>query len=334
MTRPAYTYTEMVGDMDNPPTASGFSIDGGAAEMTFLVTKGDGSSLLQSDLNDIPFDVLGKVTTAPTTSGARAGCRSITTPLCHPYHPWLYAVAISDMRGRGKFLQSTGGPSDLFDCNGDPLPCFPSWCFFNNYIIKVAFKALPWNVIDDSCVTAHASSYYLDNDNGTVAATGFNFAPLEWCRYIDVQVQTKEESHRTARPNEVQRLRQRFRASMAANGAVLRRNAEAVHTQRRVHRHLEVRSAEVYQLLEQLHYRRRCYEIRRDKHLSSEANLEGTDQPERRNHWQLDISGRVAHVLERLLEDKHASGSGNHQLQVCGFIRRWRHRVCRKLSSL
>lgn len=161
-------YYEAVDNLS--PSRSGFSMEGGRAEVTYYVDPGNVEYALT--------DLLG-------TSGVSSSTGSPLSrrlPKAHPKFPWLYASSV-DVQGCGHFDPSTAVTGGLVVAGAEleVPPVSDLYWEYPKYMLKVTFTTRPYAVLSDTVITPYTISW-VDPADGSSKNT--NVYP-EWYRYTD-----------------------------------------------------------------------------------------------------------------------------------------------------
>lgn len=165
------SYTWLEATDNRSPTGAGFSQEGGKCVSTWYL---DAPTL--SDLTNAPKAILGFVDIAKG-SGAFAGQRLITPPICDPVYSQLFAESITGIRGVGQYTLADGNsPPDA-----SITPISTHFALYPKYEYTVNFAPRPYNVMADNDIDVHHDSYYPETNGGTTGLPYFYFD--EYLRY-------------------------------------------------------------------------------------------------------------------------------------------------------
>lgn len=151
------------------PGQASFSTDGGGGKTaTYWLTPET-----PDDLQTAITDILGD-----TEIEAGDGRLTRALPKAHPQYPWLYAQAISSVKGYGITPQDL--PSDLQDANPElECPTLASqYVWYRKYAYTIDFRPRPYAVTSDAEINVYEGAWF-DYDG---VEQEFTYAD-EWTRY-------------------------------------------------------------------------------------------------------------------------------------------------------
>lgn len=155
-------------DSTSPESAT-FTLSSARAVMPLYLLSSDlGHDPTVQDIQDAIQQILGGLTSTNSTDGRLTR----TPPLAHPQYNWLYASAISNIRGIGAPVKTAAGAAL-------EVPSLPNLALYPNYEFIVEFTPRPYVVAKDASIPLLKGQKFYDESNTqqtTVIAA-------EWIRY-------------------------------------------------------------------------------------------------------------------------------------------------------
>jgi hypothetical protein len=154
-----------VANWDESPntSSSGFSIEGGRAQLTVYFT-----SYPYTEITTI----LGK------TAKMGDGRLQRTRPLAHPTYPWLVAERISNIQGIGAPVKVATSAALFAD-----VVNLAYYAGYSAYATTIEFTPRPYALLPDSAITSTLTAWY--DEDGTEVENKFT---TEYLRYTDYEV--------------------------------------------------------------------------------------------------------------------------------------------------
>ena len=159
-----------VANWDESPntSSSGFSIEGGRAQLTVYFT-----SYPYTEITTI----LGK------TAKMGDGRLQRTRPLAHPTYPWLVAERISNIQGIGAPVKVATSAALFAD-----VVNLAYYAGYSAYATTIEFTPRPYALLPDSAITSTLTEWFEEDDVGSPGAGTENKFTTEYLRYTDYEV--------------------------------------------------------------------------------------------------------------------------------------------------
>ncbi len=165
-------------DVDSvSPSSAGCSWKAGRAVSRYLLNA---PGVL--DLGIAVKQILGDTTSSDSIFGLKR-----VLPLCHPAFQWMYASAITEIRGIGQPVK-TDSPNAGVGLEVKPISNF--YALYPAYYFTIEFTPRPYALLKDSKIKTVSRDTWFD-ENGALKLYGY---VEEWLRYTDWEPEAQADS--------------------------------------------------------------------------------------------------------------------------------------------
>lgn len=146
---------------------------------TFRIGDGGGAAVLEGFVTSAELRTLLEEGVETASADNDSGEIIRTIPVAHPRWPWLFLKNIDNVQGISFNGKVAADPDGILEA-----PSLPFFADYETYKIQVTFEPRTYPLFQDESIERYTLSYYLENDNGIVAATT-KTAWKEWHRYVE-----------------------------------------------------------------------------------------------------------------------------------------------------